>query len=180
MRFTAGYNDTNISDEDYDHAERGVPRNFGMRNMGEYHDLYLKTVVLQLADVFEDFWRFAMEKYGLDPCHYLTLPSLAWDAALKYTDVRLDLLMDIDQYLFCEAGIRGGISQITHRYAKANNPYIPTYDPSGKRYYIMYWDANNLYGQAMSQPMPVSDFICETWKLVKAGTFGVLVWRTFL
>ena len=120
--------------------------------MGEYHDLYLKTDVLLLADVFESFRKTSLEYYELDPCHYYTAPGMAWDAALKLTKVELDLITDPDMYLMFEKGIRGGISTITHRHAVANNPYLPSekYDSSKDHSYIMYLDANNLYGWAMT------------------------------
>ena len=74
------------------------------------------------------------------------------------TGVKLELLTEPDMYLFVKEGLRGGISMITHRYAKANNPYVEGYNPSQPNNYIMYLDANNLYGWAMSQPLPVNSF----------------------
>ena len=134
-----------------------------MRNMGEYHDLYLKTDVLLLADVFESFRKTSLEYYELDPCHYYTAPGMAWDAALKLTKVKLDLITDPDMYLMFEKGIRGGISTITHRHAVANNTYLPSekYDSSKDHSYIMYLDANNLYGWAMTQKMPTGNLKFE-------------------
>ena len=95
----------------------------------------------------------------------ITLPSLSWDAFLKYKHDQskgkfyIDLLTDIDQYLFFESGIRGGLSQITKRYAKANNKYMTTYDEKKIDEYILYLDANNLYGYAMSQFLPQKNFL---------------------
>ena len=134
-----------------------------MRNMGEYHDLYLKTDVLLLADVFESFRKTSLEYYELDPCHYYTAPGMAWDAALKLTKVELDLITDPDMYLMFEKGIRGGISTITHRHAIGNNPYLPSekYDSRKDHSYIMYLDANNLYGWAMTQKMPTGNLNFE-------------------
>jgi hypothetical protein len=126
--------------------------------MGEYHDLYLKTDVLLLADVFEEFRRFAQDTYLLDPCHYLTLPSYAWDACLRYTGAKLELLQDPNMYTFFENGIRGGVSMISHRFARANNKYLPDYDPNAPSSYIIYLDANNLYGKAMIEALPMKDF----------------------
>ena len=84
---------------------------------------------------------------------------MSWDALLKSTKVKLDLLTDPDMLLMVEKGIRGGISTITHRYAKANNPYIQeTYDKNNPNSYIIYLDANNLYGWAMSQYLPMGGF----------------------
>ena len=146
-----------ISDEDYAHAQK-VWDVFHCNTFGEYHDLYLKTDVLLLADVFENFRNVCLTTYGLDPAHYYTAPGLSWDAMLKHTQVQLELIDDIDMYQMVEKGIRGGISVITHKYAKANNPYVPGYDASKPSNYQMYFDANNLYGWAMSQSLPECGF----------------------
>ena len=111
-----------------------------------------------LADVFENFRKTCLLYYKLDPCHYVTTPGLAWDAMLKMTKINLDLISDIDRQLFIEKGMRGGISYIAHRHAKANNKYMKNYHPQNESSYIMYLDANNLYGWAMSQPLPYKDF----------------------
>ena len=150
-------NDVNISESDYSHAKR-VWNTFQIRDLGDYHDLYLRTDVLLLADVFENFRRTCLSYYGLDPCHYFSAPGLSWDALLKMTSVNLDLFSNIDMQLFIEKGMRGGISTITHRYAKANNKYMKDYDPEVESSYLMYLDANNLYGWAMSQSLPVGYF----------------------
>ena len=98
-----------------------------------------------------------MECYGLDPAHYYT-PGMAWDAMLKMTGITLELLTDIDKYLFFEQSIRGGIAMISNKYLKANNKYLPDYDPTNQSSYIPYLDANNLYGWAMSEYLPSGDF----------------------
>ena len=127
--------------------------------MREYHDLYLKTDVLLLADVFENFRDVCSKNYGLDPAWYYTAPGLAWDAALKITEVELELLSDIDRLLMIEEGIRGGVSMISNRYGKANNPYMgDKYNEKEATKYITYLDANNLYGWAMSKPLPTHGF----------------------
>ena len=118
--------------------------------LGDYHDLYLIKDVLILADIFEAFCDTCMSNYGLDPAHSFTNPGLAWQAALKMSDVQLDLFTDIDMHVFIERGIRGGVATITHRYPKANNQYLDSYDPSKEKEFIIYLDANNLYGWAMS------------------------------
>ena len=102
---------------------------------------------------------------------FYTAPGLAWQAALCYSGVRLELLTDIDQHLFIEKGLRGGISMISHRHAPANNPYVSGYDPSKDKSYIMYLDANNLYGWAMSQPLPTHEFDWLTEKEIKSIVF---------
>ena len=89
--------------------------------MGGYHDLYLKSDVLLLDDVFENFRRACQDNYKLDPYHYFTLPGLSWDAMLKMTKVELELMSDINMFQFIEKGMRSGISNIMHRYGKANN-----------------------------------------------------------
>ena len=99
-----------------------------------------------------------MKHYSLDPAHYFTSPGLSWDALLKKTGVVLELLTDYDQHLFIEKGMRGGISIVSKRYAKANNPLIEGYDSSKTKTHILYLDANNLYGWAMSQPLPTGGF----------------------
>ena len=129
-----------------------------IRNMGEYHDLYLKTDTILLANVFESFRSVCMENYGLDPVHFYTAPGLAWRACLKKTGVKLELLLDPDMLLMFEHGIRGGITQSVHRSAAANNPYMKEYDSSKPTKYLQYLDANNLYGWAMSQPLPTGEF----------------------
>ena len=149
--------DEEISVSEYAHAQK-VWETFGIENMGQYHDLYLKSDVLLLADIFENFREQYLDTYGLDPLHYVSLPSSSWDAMLKMTGVRLDLISDVDMFNFIEKGMRGGISTITHRYALANNKYMKNYDPQKESSYIPYLDANNLYGWAMSQKLPTGDF----------------------
>ena len=150
-------NDSGISESDYSHAKE-VWSTFKIRDLGEYHDLYLRTDVLLLADVFESFRGTCQTNYGLDPCHYYSAPGLSWDALLRMTGVNLDLIADLDQQLFIEKGMRGGISTITHRHAVANNKYMKDYNPEEESTYLMYLDANNLYGWAMSQSLPTGDF----------------------
>ena len=156
-------NNENISDEDYKHAQN-VFQTFKLSNMGEYHDLYLKSDVLLLSDVFENFRKTCMQYYKLDPCYYYTSPGLSWDAMLKMTDIKLELMTNIDMYQFIEKGMRGGISYIANRYGKANNKYMRDYDDKAPSKYIMYLDANNLYGWAMSQHLPTGGFRWMTEK----------------
>ena len=156
-------NDSNISESDFKHANK-VWDTFGMKTMRDYHDLYLKTDVLLLTDVFERFRDICLHHYKLDPAWYFTAPGLAWDACLKMTQVELELLHDQDMLLMVEKGIRGGVSMISTRYGKANNKYMTKekdgeeYDPSKPSTYIQYLDANNLYGWAMSKELPTHGF----------------------
>ena len=124
---------------------------FNIRSLGEYHDLYLESDVSLLADVFENFRKTCFEYYHLDPCHYISSPGLAWAAMLKMTDVKLELISDIDMYLFIEKGLRGGLSVITRRKGEANNKYMKEYNKEEPSKYVTYLDANNLYGWAMNQ-----------------------------
>ncbi len=156
--FYSQLSDTCISDKDYDHAKL-VWEAFDCKTMKDYHDLYLKTDVLLLADVMTEFRRSCKKTYGLDPLHYYTSPGLVWDAMLKYTKIELDLISDPNMYQMIEReGIRGGISSIMKRHSKANHKYLKDYDPQKPSQYIMYLDANNLYGWAMSKPLPYKNF----------------------
>ena len=161
-KFYSKLNDEHITDEEYAHAKT-VWDAFECKTLGDYHDLYVKTDVALPADVFENFRNICQEQYGLDPAHYYTSPGLSWDALLKKTGVELELFTDLEMHLFVERGMRGGISMVSKRYAKANNPLVPDYDPSKPKKYIVYLDANNLYGWAMSKALPKRDF---KWKRV--------------
>ena len=149
--------DKSIVDEDYAHT-KNVWETFGCETMRDYHDLYLKTDVLLLADVMTEFRRVCKKVYGLDALHYYTSPGLAWDAMLKYTNVELDLISDPDMYHMIENGIRGGVSSIMKRYAEANHKHLENYDPKNPSVFVEYLDANNLYGWAMSKPLPYKNF----------------------
>ena len=151
--FYSRLNDSNVDVKDYEHAQK-VWHHFGIKDMGEYHDLYLKTAAILLADIFENFRDVCVKNYKLDPAWYYTSPGLSWDALLKKTEIKLDLLSDVNIILFIEGGTRGGVSMISNRYGKANNKYMKNYDPSEESKYITYLDANNLYRWGMSQKLP--------------------------
>jgi len=157
--FHSKLNNSNITDDDFEHALK-VWEHFKMTNFREYHDLYLymKLDVLLLTDVFENFPSVCLKNYALDPCWYFTAPGLAWDACLKKTDIKLKLLHDVDMLLMIEKGICGGVSMIPKRYAKVNNNYMKDFNPEEESKFIQYLDANNLYGWAMSQTLPVGNF----------------------
>ena len=155
--FYSSLNMENIDDIDYRHGNN-VFKKFKLKNLGEYHDLYVQSNTLLLADVFQNFRIMCIKVYELDPAHFLSLLGLAWQACLKETNVKLELLTDYDMLLMVEEGIRGGICHSIHRYAKANNKYMKHFDKNKESSYIQYLDANNLYGWAMSQKLPVNCF----------------------
>ncbi|XP_072157587.1 uncharacterized protein [Bemisia tabaci] len=149
-----------ISDEDY-HRFCETWRIFGVKDLGSYSDLYLKLDVCLLADIFEEFRSFGLKHYELDCANYLTLPSFAFDAFLKMTDVHIDLFTkeQHDMTLMILNHIRGGISQCMLRHAEANNPLVPeTYDPTLPNSYLMYFDVTALYAYTMRQPLPCGSY----------------------
>ena len=154
--FSILYNQ-HITHEQYDHAQT-VWNTFNLKTMGDYHDLYLKSDTLLLADIFENFRKTCLQYYKLDPCHYFSSPGLSWDAMLKMTKIKLELITDIDMFQFIEKGLRGGVSYIANRFSEANNKYMENFDENKPSKYIMYLDANNLYGWAMSQYLPTGNF----------------------
>jgi Recombination endonuclease VII len=134
--FFSKMSNSNITNAQYEHA-RKVWQKYGIQNLGQYSDLYLKTDVMLLTDIFENFRKECFVTYGLDPAQYVTAPSLSWDAMLKYTEVELDLLTEIDMLHFLRKGIRGGITQCSHRISNANNHYmLEKYDKKKKKFLI--------------------------------------------
>ena len=146
-----------ITEADYVHAKR-VCKDFEIKNIGEYRDLYIQSDTLLLADVFGNSRNMCIKIYEFDPAKFLSAPALAWQAALKKTKVKLDILTDIDMLLMVEKGIRGAICHSIYQYAKANNKYMENYDKNKESSYIQYWYVNNLNGWAMSQILPVNNF----------------------
>ena len=172
--FYSKLNMAGVREEDYEHACR-VWKELGLKDLGEYHDLYLKTDVILLANIFEEFRKVCLKNYGLDPAHFYAAPGLAWKPCLKKTRIRLELLLDPDMLLMFERGIRGGITQSVNRWAKANNPYMGSeFNPDEKINYLQYLDANNLYGWAMSQPLPTGGF---RWVDIKPDKISKLAKR---
>ena len=155
--FYSSLNMENIGDIDYRHGNN-VFKRFKLKNLEEYRDLYVQSNTLILANVFENFRNTCIKVYELDPAHFLSLPGLTWQACLKKTNIKLKLLTDYDMLLMVEEGIRDGICHSTHRHARANNKYMKNYDENKESLYIQYLDANNLYGWAISQKLPVNGF----------------------
>lgn len=136
---------SHLSDSDFRHVQN-VFKQFKHKNLGEYHDCYLQLDVVQLADTFQNFRKTAHKTYRMDIAYFVTLPSYTWGACLKFTKVKLEKLVDIEIINMYAAGKRGDITHAITRYAKANNKYIPNYDPKKPSSNLMYEDGNNLYG----------------------------------
>ena len=153
--------DEHITVEEYKRAKY-VWSLFSCKDIGEYSDIYLKSDILLLADIFQNFRKTCLNIYKLDPAHYYTFPGLSMDACLKYTGVELELLTDPDMLHFYKNNIRGGVSTCVTRKSVANNLFLSSYDPSQPTKYLMYFDATNLYGFAMSQYLPEKDFVWLT------------------
>ena len=150
--------ETNITREDYNFALE-VWKEFGCKTFKDYVEIYNLIDTLLLADIFENFREICFDNYGIDPACYYTSPGLFWDALLKETGIELELLTDVDMFLFFKRMIRGGISMISTRYAKANNPYMgDLYNSNKENSYNMYYDANNLYGFIMMGKIPYGGF----------------------
>ena len=145
-KFLSSLKNCGINEKEYERAVN-VWKVFKIRDLGEYHDLYLKTDILFLRDVFEKSIKACLKYYCLDPSHYFSSPGLSWDEMLKMTETKLEKINDIDMHLFVEKGMREGISYFSKRYSKVDDSKS-----------IMYWDANNLYGWSMIQHLPISDF----------------------
>ncbi|KAB0792615.1 hypothetical protein PPYR_11269 [Photinus pyralis] len=157
---TKFYNDMtqeHISRDEYERVVR-IWNVFNCKTLGDYSDLYLKTDVLLLADVFQNFRSLCMNVYGVDAAHYVTTPGLTWDAMLKFTRVKLELLTDMDMYHMIKKGIRGGVSTCIKRKSCANNEFVPGYDSNQAKVFIQYLDATNLYGNSMREYLPVDGF----------------------
>lgn len=155
--FYSNLKQENITDENYKHA-LNVYNKLECQTFYDYHLTYLSTDVLLLADVFENFRKTCLNYYNLDPANYLSAPALAWDAMLYKTGITLDLITDLKMHDLIERMKRGGLCYVgSKRHVKANNKYLENYNPEQDSNYIMYWDANNLYGWAMSQYLPYAD-----------------------
>ena len=155
------YNDldcVHITEERYAFAQK-VWKVFKCKNLMDYLHIYLLADCLLLADVFEDYRDCCLHNYRLDPIHYFSSPHFTFDAFLLFSDVRLKLLTDVDQYLFLSRAMCGGLSMVSKRYSKANHPGLKKgYDPMKPLKFLLFLDANNLYGKAMMEPLPVGSF----------------------
>ena len=157
------YNDltkTNTPTEDIQHAHN-IFNTFGCKNIYDYTILYLKTDVILLTEIFENFRNLSMKTYNLDPCWYYTTPGFAWDAALKFSDINLQLFNDKNMidFFIKDRTMRGGISTVSRlKHSIANNPYLPNYNTRLPTNYIMYFDVTNLYGHSMTQYLPYGNF----------------------
>ena len=173
--FYSNLNMSSISEEDYQHTQR-VWKEFGIHNLGDYHDLYLRTDVALLANVYKAFRDTCLKHYKLDPAHFYTSPGLTWKACLKHTGIRLELLTNPDMLLIFERGIRDGITQAVCKYASTSNKYMgDKFNPNEDTTYLQYLDANSLYGWAMSQPLPTGGF---KWVDVNPNEISELATRT--
>lgn len=161
--FYSRLNNETVKPEEYENAE-AIWKAFNIKTMREFTQFYNKIDVLLLADIMENFRELSLETYKLDPAWYFTTPGFAWDAMLRKTQIQMELLTDIDMFLMVESGIRGGITQCSKRYAKANNKYMNhKYDPKKETVYLGYFDANNEYGWSMCKYLPYSGFEwCDT------------------
>ncbi|XP_065354938.1 uncharacterized protein LOC135949335 [Calliphora vicina] len=148
---------TECSLEDYKHAE-AIWAKFECKTLKNYLILHMKTDVLLLTDVFQNFRSICKRTYGLDPCHYYSTAGFSWDAMLKTTKIKLCLLTDKSIISFLQKGIRGAVTQCPQRHSIANNKYLSDYKDQLPSKYIMHYEANNLYDWAMSQALPVGDF----------------------
>ena len=146
-----------ISGEDNEYALK-VWNAFECTTLRDFHTLYMKFDVALICDVFEHFCKIAHADYKLDPKHYITLPSFSFDAMLESSRVELEFSICPDAYLFLESAVRGGISVVSNRYVRSNNPLVPEYDVTIPTSYIGYYDADNLYAESMENEIPSRDF----------------------
>ena len=147
----------NITDIDYRHATR-VFKEFKMNNLGDYHDLYVQSDTLLLADIFENFRNMSLKTCGLDRAYFVSLPGFPWHVCLKITGGKLELITDINMLLMIENGMCGGVCHVVRRYVEANNKYMDNYDENKESPFSPYLDENNLYGCLMTRKLPVGGF----------------------
>ena len=146
-----------ITKDEYDFAQKVWDR-FSCKTFQDYMEIYLLADCLLLCDVFENFRSNCLQQYNIDPCYYFSAPHFTFDAFLRHSSLTLELLSDINQYLFIIKGIRGGMSMVSKRHAVTNNKYVEGYNSSKSSSFILYLDANNLYGRAMQEYLPWKNF----------------------
>ena len=156
-KFNSSFRNTKITYNDYKHA-KNVWKTINCKTMKDYHNLFVKLDTYLLADCFENFRNECLENYQVDPCYFVSTPGFPLDPCLKFTRVEIELLTNFDVMLMKEEGIRGGITQAIRKYASANNKYMKNYDSRKLSSFLMYLDANNLYGWAMSIKLPLNNF----------------------
>ena len=166
-----------VSDDDYAHACKvwetfAAEKQNGEFTFGDYHDLYLLTDVLLLADVMHNFRSLCITNYKLDPWRFFTIPGVSLSAGLRMTRTSVELIQDVDMHLFVEAAMRGGVACVTKRLAETSEEV----DENGFRDFLLYLDANNLYGWAMSQPLPTGGYKWLSEEEVEA--FSLDAWPT--
>ena len=155
--YYSNLNDSNISNKDIEHVKI-VCDTLKIDNLGQYDDLYVQSDTALLADVFERFRDKCLDIDELDPAYFVSAPGLSWQSGLKMTGQTLEILTDQNMLLLYEKGIRGGICEAITKYKKANNKYMKNYDQTKPSSYLMYVDANILYGYAMRKKLPTGDF----------------------
>ena len=131
---------------------------FSIKNLVEHHYLHVQSDTLLLADIFENFRETCEKIYKLDPTHFLSAPISAWQACLKMTKIKRELLTDENMLLMFEEGIRDRICQSIHHYETANNKYMKNYNKNVISSFLQYLDANNLYGWAICKKLPAGKF----------------------
>ena len=146
-----------ISVSDYQHA-KDVWDLFGCSTLLDYHTLYMELDGSLLADIFENFRTQCLCEYGLDPVYFMTSPSLSWEACLKKSKVKLQVITDPDINLFIDSAMMGGVRIARNPYLKANNEMLPDYDETKEKTWLINMDCNNQYGYSMSQHLPTGDF----------------------
>ena len=146
-----------ITKDEYDFAHK-VWNSFSCKKFQDYMEIYLLADCLLLCDVFENFRSNCLQQYNIDPCYYFSAPHFTFNVFLRHSSLTLELLSDINQYLFIIKGIRGGMSMVSKRYALTNNKYVEGYNSLKSSSFILYLDANNLYGRAMQEYLPWKNF----------------------
>ena len=131
-----------MSDKDWEFVNK-VWRTFKLKTFRQFHDLYMESDVMLLADIFERFRSDSLKNYGLDPAHFATSPGLSWHACLKMTKIRLDIIRDPDMSMFIDRSGHGGVSKARNTYLRANNPKLEGYNPDLVTLWLLLLDCNN-------------------------------------